>query len=68
MEPIPGGPDPKLFPKVAHCIYCEFPIRATAPEHGYAAMHEHAEYVNLTADRTTDPHFEDMRLSALMAR
>lgn len=68
MEPIPGGPDPNLFPETARCIYCEFPMRATSGPHAYAAMQEHAEYVNLTADRATDPHFEDMRLTELMAR
>lgn len=30
------------------------------------AMQEHADYVNQTADRANDPHFKDMRLSALV--
>jgi hypothetical protein len=30
------------------------------------AMQEHADYVNATADRKADIHFEDSRLNALV--
>lgn len=48
------------------CICCEHPIVAVTAEALRAAMADHAEYVNATADRSTDPHFEDERLTHLV--
>jgi hypothetical protein len=48
------------------CICCEHPILAASPDGLRAAMQDHAEYVNATADRAADPHFEDDRLTHLV--
>lgn len=48
------------------CICCEHPIVATSPGALQAAMQDHADYVNTTADRSSDPHFEDDRLTHLV--
>lgn len=48
------------------CTSCEHAISATTPEALHLAMRDHAEYINLTADRLTDPHFEDARMNALI--
>lgn len=48
------------------CTCCEHPISAVTPEALARAMVDHAGYVNATADRATDPHFEDARRDALI--
>jgi len=48
------------------CTGCEHPVSALTPEALAASMMAHAEYVNATADRRIDPHFEDARREALI--
>lgn len=67
----PGGRltlscDCSVPPTRTTCTCCEHPVSATTPAHLQAAMEAHVAYVNATADRATDPHFEDARLDALL--
>lgn len=48
------------------CTCCEHPVVALTSEALHLGMRDHAEYVNATADRLTDPHFEDARMDALI--
>jgi hypothetical protein len=59
-------PAPIRFTWSCHC--CDFRASAFGERQLAAAMDAHADFVNLTKDRATDPHFTDARLSALVAR
>lgn len=48
------------------CHCCPHPVSAVSDDALKAAMDDHARYVNATVDRTTDPHFAEHRLDALI--
>lgn len=50
----------------APCLVCGHPLVAETPDALTAAGQDHADYVNASADRATDPHFEDIRREALI--
>lgn len=50
------------------CHICEHPVSGTSERALKAAMDDHAEYVNATADRVVDAHFEAARLDELVIR
>lgn len=50
------------------CHVCSHVVSAMTQQGVQDAMDEHALHVNRTADHQTDPHFEDARLDALIAR
>lgn len=49
------------------CHVCAHPVSGMSIESVQAAMDDHAERVNLTADRATDEHFAEKRLDELLA-
>lgn len=49
------------------CHYCSFVARGATDAGIQAAMDAHARYVNAHGDRATDPHFEDVRMDALLS-
>lgn len=62
-------PKPSIRPMHLHtrtCLACDHPISAQSQESLEAQMQEHALFVNLKKDRSTDVHFEDDRLTALV--
>lgn len=61
-----GGEVKALEPRATKCTCCEHPISAQSPEALARAMVDHADYINATADRATDSHFEDARRDALI--
>jgi hypothetical protein len=44
------------------CHCCNHPVSAWSQEAIQAAMDDHAAYINCTADRETDPHFDEVRI------
>lgn len=50
------------------CIHCEHPISGSTPQAVADSIGEHARFVIATKDHETDPHFEDARLTALVAQ
>lgn len=59
--------DVALRPRTSKCIFCEHPASAVTAEGLREALMEHGPYIDATADTQTDPHFEDTRLSILVA-
>lgn len=60
---------PSIRPLHLHtrtCLACDFALSAQSQESLEAQMQDHAAFVNATKDRSTDVHFEDDRLTALV--
>lgn len=49
------------------CYGCERVFAAASEEALKHALDAHSRYINAHADRATDPHFDEMRLDALLA-
>lgn len=65
--PRPILRDPEVVRRQSHpCLNCAFVVSAVTHRGLREAMEAHTDYVNATADRASDPHFEDLRLEALM--
>lgn len=61
--------DLHLLPSLLHrypCLECAHVVIARTERAAEAAMQDHADHVNSHADKSTDPHFEDARLDALI--
>ena len=48
------------------CHCCDYPVTAMSDAAVWAAMDEHATFINATADRHVDPHFHELRMEALL--
>jgi hypothetical protein len=48
------------------CHCCDYHVSAMSEAGVLAAMDEHARFVNTTVDRRVDPHFDELRLEALL--
>ena len=48
------------------CHLCAYPAVGRSEGAVLGAMDAHARYINAHADRTSDPHFADLRLEALI--
>lgn len=48
------------------CHICGHPVSGMSEAAIQGAMNDHAERVNLTVNRATDPHFELVRLDQLV--
>lgn len=60
---------PSIQPLHLHtrtCLVCDHPISAQSRTELETQMQEHALFVNRTKDRSTDVHFEEERLTALV--
>lgn len=49
-----------------HCLHCDYVAAGASDAAAWGAMDAHARYVNVHADRTTDDHFEIIRLDTLI--
>lgn len=58
-------PEPRAL--TARCICCEHPVSAASLRGINEASQDHTDYVNATANRETDIHFEDARMEALIS-
>lgn len=58
---------PLARPAAWACLCCSFVARGATDAGIQAAMDAHARYVNAHGDRATDPHFEDVRMDALLS-
>lgn len=65
---MPFPPIPDLQHSTDRCICCEHPIAAATIHAREQAVQDHVDYVNRYADRSKDPHFEDGRLTHLVAQ
>lgn len=61
-----GPRGPIIRTQVYQCEDCGWHVSAVTHEGLSAALRAHVEYVNATADKATDPHFEMLRLDALL--
>lgn len=52
--------------RTVDCLECGHPIVAVSAAGLMGAMEAHRDYINDTADRATDPHFEALRLTELL--
>ncbi len=59
---------PPLHLHTRTCLVCDFAISAQSQDALEAQMQEHAAFVNHTKDRSSDVHFEEERLTALVVR
>ncbi len=59
---------PPLHLHTRTCLICDFSISAQSQEALEMSMREHAAFVNHTKDRSSDVHFEEERLTALVVR
>lgn len=48
------------------CLVCEHPVFARSAEALNAAVRDHVDFIAAVTDKTTDPHFEQARLTHLV--